>query len=443
MKYFFTILSLFIINFATAQNKYTFDGNIENDDFYLDFAIYTIGDPIDATALETSFKEAFSEVKFSMAIPDQIEENTIAFWHYEDAQTDYPPMPLEYLKYFGQSLSDRQQQMLAKSKEAAVFTLYGPKKDAWQLNKKLTKFLADLTKDKQWIIFDYVTNEYFTPIAWETSRSQNWTSETPYLPAQITVHSYRDESLCRSITLGMQKFGLPDIVINNSSCYNQDAILLLISTLAQHLTVNKNIYKDQTLIDLDKISNKKLREEVLSTIEDNAKKKAILNFKKGKNEEGDPDNVLLEIDFENKNFDTPQLHQEQIISDLFGFSDEISYIDHNDEILKASLAAKANLPKLKKLFNSEKMEDGYTLLLKAPFEEDDGGTEWMWVEVTNWKTNQITGLLQNEPYHVKGLKAGSVVTVAQEDIFDFILYKPDGTQEGNETEKLILKAEGN
>ncbi len=442
MKQIIFILALFSFTVSLAQEKYIFNGEITNPDFYIDFAFYSIGDPIDVEALKASYQKEFSDLKFSTLAPESIENNTFAIWHYENAQEDYAPMSLDYLKYFATSLSDRQQQMLAKSNEAVFFTIYGLSKDSWTLNKRLTEFMAKMSKGKKWAIFDSINSQYFTPEAWEETRLQNWNEKIPYIPGQITIHAYREKAFCRLVTMGMQKFGLPDIVVNNASCFTTDQTMNIMNILSQYLTTNKNIYKDQALIDLKKISNKKLRDQMLGSLEDNAKKKVILNFKLGTNEEGDPDNILLEIDFENKNYATPQLHQEQIISDLFGNTEEIAHISHDDAILKASEAAKAKLPGLKDLFN-EGMDAGYSLLLKAPFEDDQGGSEWMWIEVTKWKGKQIKGLLQSEPFHIKGLKAGSTVSASQEDIFDYILYKPDGTQEGNKTQELILKAQGN
>lgn len=63
----------------------------------------------------------------------------------------------------------------------------------------------------------------------------------------------------------------------------------------------------------------------------------------------------------------------------------------------------------------------------------------MWVEITKWEDDVIYGTLQNDPYDIAGLKAGARVSVKQEDVFDYIYYKPDGTYEGNTTGELIMK----
>ena len=73
----------------------------------------------------------------------------------------------------------------------------------------------------------------------------------------------------------------------------------------------------------------------------------------------------------------------------------------------------------------------------APFPTPDGGNEWMWVEVIEWKGSKIRGLLKNEPVNVPGLSGGSEVVVDQGDLFDYIRSFSDGREEGNETGRLI------
>jgi uncharacterized protein YegJ (DUF2314 family) len=63
----------------------------------------------------------------------------------------------------------------------------------------------------------------------------------------------------------------------------------------------------------------------------------------------------------------------------------------------------------------------------------------MWVEVGSWKGDDIVGLLDNEPYAIPALHAGSTVKVSERQVFDYLRYKADGTEEGNETGRAIEK----
>jgi uncharacterized protein YegJ (DUF2314 family) len=76
--------------------------------------------------------------------------------------------------------------------------------------------------------------------------------------------------------------------------------------------------------------------------------------------------------------------------------------------------------------------------VKVPF-RDENYTEWMWVEITSWKDDNIKGLLENQPFHIPNLHGGQVVRVRQEDVFDYLHYYPDGREVGNTTGPILEK----
>ena len=61
----------------------------------------------------------------------------------------------------------------------------------------------------------------------------------------------------------------------------------------------------------------------------------------------------------------------------------------------------------------------------------------MWVEVASWKGSRIFGTLQNEPFDIPTLRAGQRVEVLEDDVFDYIFTRADGSTEGNEAGKII------
>jgi uncharacterized protein YegJ (DUF2314 family) len=94
------------------------------------------------------------------------------------------------------------------------------------------------------------------------------------------------------------------------------------------------------------------------------------------------------------------------------------------------------LPALREAFRKG-LAPGEFIQLKAPFPTDDGGTEWMWVEVLAWEGDRIRGLLKNEPRQVARLQAGQEVTISQKDVFDYWRIDAQGKASGNETGPLI------
>src|SRR5262245_49825107 len=83
------------------------------------------------------------------------------------------------------------------------------------------------------------------------------------------------------------------------------------------------------------------------------------------------------------------------------------------------------------------LEPGEHILVKAPFQTTDGSDEWMWVDVATWDETAIRGTLQNEPSGVPGLRAGQIVEVDPERVFDYIHSHADGELEGNETGRIL------
>ncbi len=127
-----------------------------------------------------------------------------------------------------------------------------------------------------------------------------------------------------------------------------------------------------------------------------------------------------------------------MLAALFGSEDSIARVRHDEELLAASARARSRLPELHRAFDAG-LEPGEFIMIKAPFKTPSGDREWMWVEVTRWKNSRIEGVLSNDPFEIPTLHAGQVVEVSEDDVFDYIRHHGDGSQEGNETGKLIEK----
>ena len=190
------------------------------------------------------------------------------------------------------------------------------------------------------------------------------------------------------------------------------------------------------MINIKALKNDRVKTRLLNSLEKNASKKALISLAFVEPQEGDAYNSQFEIIFNDENFSSKQEQQQALISQVFGATDQVDYISHDDRVLQASQIAREKLPELKTMFNKG-LDPGYSILLKAPFETDNGGREWMWIEVTEWNDNSIKGILQNDPFEISNLSAGSIVNVNPNDVFDYILYFPDGSTGGNETGKII------
>ena len=130
--------------------------------------------------------------------------------------------------------------------------------------------------------------------------------------------------------------------------------------------------------------------------------------------------------------------QDSMLSSFLGWEESMVKIQHNQELLSASAAAKGKLPGLRRAFNAG-LQPGEFIEVKAPFPADNGDREWMWVQVTSWKANDIHGLLENDPSEVSRLHSGQMVQVREEDVFDYIHQYANKRIEGNTTGEIIRK----
>lgn len=432
MKRFFIFLFLLNSLHNIAQN------NRETTGVLSEIGFYTLDTSWNENTIKKELKKVFPDARFVDDAPEIIDRTMIYVEAITDVEEDYPAHDMEYLAYFAKGFTETQKDKLTTSKNAFIVVLYYQNKDVFTHSKKLFDWVYQKTNNTDFFIYDGEVREYFTPKTWKENRIDAWENGVPNAIKQLTLHSYRQYEFCRSITFGMQRFGLPDLVIEDSPCSNVNSASELLTIIAQLLLEGKQIKDKKLLVDLDAIQNTEFQNIITSILNDNAKKKTTIRFNTSvPMEEGDPLNEIFQIDFKNKAFENPQAYESEVYKELFGVDDEITNVDHNDEIMAASQRAKEKLPELRAVFNEGLEQE--TLLLKAPFTTDEGGNEWMWIEVTRWRGETIEGILQNEPHYIKNLKSGAKVTVQQADIFDYILYKADGTTEGNETGKLIEK----
>jgi uncharacterized protein YegJ (DUF2314 family) len=236
----------------------------------------------------------------------------------------------------------------------------------------------------------------------------------------------------------MEKFALPDIVIEQLVASDYRPAGNLMNLVCQSVAENPRLDDaSRQVLRVSDIKSEAVRKLFQQDLEDNATGAITLAFVIARRDDGDPDNRLVEIDFRNGTGNTTDERRESAFAKLWGVSDTVIGVKHDEELLAASQRAKARLPSLQKLFSAG-LPPGSRLLLKAPFKRDDAGNEWMWVEVMQWPaTGKISGILQNSPFYIRSLQAGSKVEINADDVFDYILYHADGTSEGNETGKIM------
>ena len=354
----------------------------------------------------------------------------------------YAPPDMESLRYFGRGLSREQGLALQKSEQVLILNFGHSKRYVWSALRTASDIVEGIARKTGGLIWDEETREIFTPDAWRKNRIDSWTGVIPDVTAHTTIHAYNTGTYVRAITLGMAKFGLPDVVVTEFSWSLNRNVGHLINTLVQALAEGAALSPSgEYELDFRAIKNKALREKYMGSLLANASARARLTFRAGVPDQGDPDNRLLEITFDRYPGNDVHARQSAMMDALFGWHDEVKHIRHDAELESASRKARTRLPALRAAFNKGLVPGEY-VQVKAPFSTRRGSTEWMWVEVTEWKGGNIRGMLKNEPFDIPDLHGGQEVQVKEGEVFDYLRHFADGREEGNETGKIIEKMQG-
>lgn len=431
------ILLLSQIGWAAENNKPIKVDDNEQDRISYQFAIYLIPDcgKDPATTARKHAQTLIPNFVLATSVSNP-KKPTISIDLVNNAQTEYSPPNEQAVHYFGRGISIEEGKKLQKSNSAILLNFSYPLDYALIGMQEALSFTKQLAQTCNGLIWDESTREIFSPGAWHEKRIASWGEDGPNITDHTVIHAYKNTEFIRAISLGMQKFNLPDIVVNDFTWSNNNQMGNLINIIGQSLIEGRKIDEHMMLkVNLHEMRNEALKESIISSLKKNSSGQTIISLKPAKHEEGDPDNYLLEIDFDKQIGIGLQERQETFISQFFGSEDKITYIKHDEEIKAASAAAKKKLPSLKKDFNKG-LKPGEYIYLKAPFKTPDDSNEWMWIEVIGWGKT-IKGILQNDPFEIPTLRAGAEVYVAEGEIFDYIRNFPDGTTEGNETGKLI------
>jgi uncharacterized protein YegJ (DUF2314 family) len=404
-----------------------------------EFAVYVLAEtPTDLLATAKSVIAAhFPEFHVVQEATAQIDRKYVLPRIVEDVKRNYAPPDLESLRFFGRGISRQDAERLQNCTSALVLDFALPSQSRWDGLKEANLMIGELARKFGGLVWDEETRQVFSPDAWDRERLESWTQEFPDVADHITIHAYRNDEYVRAITLGMTKFGLPDVVVEDVSWSlnrNMGHVMnMFCQTMAEGTVLRLERHVD---LDVEAIKNAQVRKFHLDSLLENASKVALLTLDNGTRDEGDPDNRLIQLKFDR--YPGPDVHaqQQHLIASLFGGEDSIVPATHDERLLAASRKAKAEIPKLKVAFEAG-LTPGEFIQVKAPFKTSNGGQEWMWVEITTWRDGRIKGLLKNDPFDIAGLHAGQIVEVNEADIFDYIRVYPDGTQVGNETGKIL------
>lgn len=417
------------INMAKVEK-----GKLQETKVVLHYAIYTNRRNIS----DEFFSEYAKRNNLNRVQTNTEEENTVFIEIIENANETNPIVPAESLKYFVKGISEADYpNVYQKDRAIHVVLSYNPTTSI-ELYKSLILLLGNISCEVDGFIWDDESRLLYTTQYWMENVLPAFHDVSPEIRQHISIHQYQqDDGSIRSITLGFRKFGLPDLVIQQSPRYLSPQNGNILTLIGQLFIENPNLqFEGKMNIDISNLKSTREKEIQGTSIIADGKGNGDILFETTKIEQGDPQNRLFSIFYRSYSRNVQFENQTSFYSQFYGSSDSVVGIKHEDELLVASSNAKTKFAGYYEAFKTG-LKPGESLLVKAPFLTKTGSNEWMWVEIVKWEEDIIEGILQNDPYEVPKLKAGSIVKVKQSDIFDYIYYKSDGSYEGNETGKII------
>jgi uncharacterized protein YegJ (DUF2314 family) len=263
-------------------------------------------------------------------------------------------------------------------------------------------------------------------------------SSPPFDRKQIVVQLYRQEDgTARLVTLGMSRFGSPDLSIRGASMASGPLLAEVINAAASQVVSGKTT--SPLTIGLDDVARVVGKKPADLSNNPSAARSVALDVVRSERDEGDPDNEVAEL--------VPpggaaREAWEIVVAGLFGVPSSVGTSPDDKELADVAKKARRDLPTAIKRFEAGEGE----LFVKGPFAipEDarvDGGpsTELLWVAVASCDAERCTGTLSNDPTYATNIALGKTTTVRRADVADWVLLRKDGSSVGGESIK-VLKA---
>lgn len=355
---------------------------------------------------------------------------------------DLDPIDEDLLPYIARSLTPEERKSLMKARQATVLSFRIPFEQRYEALLAATRFAHQVASEQGAFLWDSETREYFSPKGWKELRLDGWSGGVPFVPAHIVLHVYQDGDGLRLISLGMAKFGLPDLVAEKVPQSLSEEMGRLVNSVAQLLAEGLVLSADGTMdVELAKLKDARLKGQLEARIQKGASRRVKLQALAARRDRGDPENPLLELGFPGSG----ELHARQVaaLDAVFGRRpDPTTAVAPGDpELEEVARKARARLLALR-----ARVERGLRppeeLMLKAGFKTDDGNLEFMWFEVTSWQAGSWRGTLANEPNDVSRLRLGSPVSVPEAEVVDYLYMSPAGIREGGESSRILMRRQG-
>ncbi len=360
---------------------------------------------------------------------------------------DFPPPAPDLLAHFTRGLTPAQVPQVSAAKGVVVFSSIFDDDPTYSRLRTGDEVLADLATGQSGFVWDQDTREMFAPEAWQKQRIDGWEGNLPFARRHISIHQYEFASgHYRAITLGMAKFGLPDLAVDDAPLEQTHTVDWLLGALAQTLVEGgAPDAKGEIVVDVDAFHHLGARNALTAETGQEKAPKIGITFHSTKRESSDPTNRMMSLGFPGYAGTNDAERQAKAMRIIVGGGDpnkvmSVAASGRDPEMEAVMKRVQERLPALGDTFRKG-LPAGDHLEVKAPFDSDDQSVEWVWVDVTEWKdSTTLHGTLHSAPRAIHALHQGTPVELRQSQISDYVWKTALGTRkEGGDGVDILNK----
>jgi uncharacterized protein YegJ (DUF2314 family) len=359
------------------------------------------------------------------------------------ALSSFAPPTRAQLDSHGRGLTSAQAEQAAASQGVVRLSLVLDGDPGGNQLRAAELLMGQLARDHAGYVWDEETRELFSVDQWQTTRAATWEGDLPDAHGNVVIHTYEVRpGQTRSITLGMAKLGLPDLVVQEVAPSQTMQAAIVLDALAQALVEGARPDDHGSMkVDVDALHHARARSALARYTRANATRRIELTLSTAPLEQGDARNRLLALSFPAFAGASAAERQAGAIAAFAGRKeDEVAAIRPDDpELVAAQQRVQARLPTLAATFRAG-LPAGERLSVKAPFATDDDSEEWLWLDVSTWRDDSLDGTLISVPERVASLKLGAKVRVSQGQVGDYVWSGAGGKRkEGGELDDILAK----
>ncbi len=330
---------------------------------------------------------------------------------------------VSYVKTFGFGFDDEKAVECASAGSLILLSYTSDTENILQKNLALMWITYLLAKKFDGFIYDLNSKELFTTDYYDQINLKNNFKD---LRIHILVQKYAyTPGSYRIVSLGMNRFGIPDFEIRDFKTTASIALERLVYGICRKFLElrinNKNLTKFPKEISLSVGEIYKATGEE-NKIEGKQKEEIVkASFKPGSYENGDSQKNIVRI-YPPKGMDMDKWC-EDVSGKVAGFIIKRKY-DVNREILKKIYEeAQKNLPQFKELFKNRGKKDSFFAKISIKCSNIE---EFIWLKITGEKDGKYLGLAQGDAAGCPNVTAGTPFYFSDKDIKDWIVILENG-----------------